>query len=109
MKELTTKSHRGFIQALSGLFISKDNPTGLSPREMDILSMLLYVAKGEKKVNQRIKEQISTLTGYNLQVVTNYVKKFRDKGVLSQKNEISPILLQEKITIVNGKFGESNL
>jgi len=94
------KSYRGFVQALSGLFISKENPNGLSPRELDVLAVLLYVIGDSPSVNAEVKEKVEAIIKQPSQVVTNYMKKFRDKGVLNKENVLSPIFKHKEIKIV---------
>ena len=100
MKTINIKTNRGFIQAVSGLFITKRNPTGLSPREIDVLTALIYYLKGERQVTTEVKKDLSVLLEQPIQVVTNYLKKFRDKKILNEENVINSIFLEKKILIL---------
>jgi len=39
--KLTLKSSAGYVRAVSGLFITKNHPSGLTPREIDIIAKLI--------------------------------------------------------------------
>lgn len=100
MKTIEIKSWRGHAQALSGLFINQDNPTGISPRELDFLAILLYALRGGKReVTPAVKSELVILTEQTPQIVTNYIKKFRDKGILDKKNMLSLLFLEDTITM----------
>lgn len=101
MKTIKVQTLRGYLQALSGLFISKENPGGLTPKELDFLSALIFVGveKGTLVVNAETKRMVASLINHPIQVVTNYIKKLRDKKVLTTANSLNPILLYGEITI----------
>lgn len=95
------KTLRGYIKSISGLFISSYNPGGLTPKELDILTAFVFLIKeeDEKRITPSIKSKVAEMFNYPPQVITNYVKKLRDKRILSQTNELHPILYVNKITI----------
>lgn len=92
---------RGYLQGISGLFISKDNPGGLTPKELDILTAIVFIMGKEKKtcINALIKHDVAILTGHPVQVITNYVKKLRDKQVLDQKNTLHRLLIDKHVIL----------
>jgi hypothetical protein len=92
---------RGYLQAISGMFISPQNPHGLTPRELDIIMAIIFVLREEKKaiIDVSVKHKVAALTNHPLQVITNYIKKLRDKRVLDSDNKLHPILLTDEITI----------
>ena len=47
-----------------------------------------------------VKEKVEAIIKQPSQVVTNYMKKFRDKGVLNKENVLSPIFKHKEIKIV---------
>ena len=98
---IKTQTQRGYLQAISGLFITKKNPGGLTPKELDFLAAIIFVGvdKETRAIGPEQKKHISALTNHPIQVVTNYIKKLRDKNVLTQDNKILPILLTDEITI----------
>lgn len=89
---------RGYLQAISGLFISRDNPGGLTPKELDILTALIYIMREEETVSAKTRKAVAQATGHPTQVVTNYMKKLRDKGVLSPDNKPVAVLRESVIT-----------
>ena len=92
MITLKINTLRGYVQAISGVFITQDNPTGLSPREMDVLTALLFYADKNKSeyITTHIKKEASISLGHNMQVITNYLQKFRQKKVISTDNKLHP-------------------
>lgn len=90
---------KGYLQGISGLFISKDNPGGLTPKELDMLTAFLFILSEEQKteIDSDIKDKVSSLTNHPHQVITNYMKKLRDKGVFTTSNKPHPILFETKI------------
>lgn len=101
------KSLGGFVQSLSGFFITKENPAGLTPKELSILTALVFLAKQRHSstVNKVMKEQLADLTNHNLQVTTNYVNKLRKKGVIVQ-DKLHPLFFKDRIII---EYGETIL
>jgi hypothetical protein len=95
------KSLRGYLQAISGVYISQVNPGGLTPKELDVLARIVFVLEQEKtdQVNAKVKAEVANMMNYPLQVITNYVKKLRDKKVLTKNNELTPLLTQRETTI----------
>lgn len=95
------KTLRGYLQSISGLFISPVNPGGLTPKELDILTAFVFVLEqyNTKQITAESKERVADMMNYPLQVITNYVKKLRDKKVLTLNNELHPLLLEREITI----------
>lgn len=96
-----TKTLRGYLQGISGLFISKDNPGGLTPKELDMLTAFLFILSQDDKgeIDASVKEKVASLTNHPPQVITNYVKRLRDKNVFTLSNKPHPILLETKIEL----------
>ncbi len=108
---INTRTLRGYLQGISGLFISKDNPGGLTPKELDILTAFMFVMKDDltKPINAEHKAQVASLTNHPVQVITNYVKKLRDKKVLMSTNKLQPILKYRETTITFKSEDKDNL
>ncbi len=102
------KSLGGFVRNLSGLFITKTNPTGISPKECSVLAQLIFILsqRKEKVINKEVKLELANMNNHSLQVATNYITKFRTKGVVMKDNTINPIFLKTRIII---EYGEDNL
>lgn len=91
---------RGYIQGISGLFISKSNPGGLTPKELDILTAFLFVMdKPEIAIDSEVKHKVASLINHPIQVITNYVKKLRDKGVIDSSNRLHSLLINREVKI----------
>lgn len=92
---------RGYLQGVSGLFITKDNPGGLTPKELDILTALIFILEEESTVTitAEVKSQVASMTNHPIQVITNYVKKLRDKNVLTKNNTLHPVLKDTSVII----------
>lgn len=88
----------GFVRSVSGLFITKENPLGLTPKECTVLAILLSVA-GQEEITKDHKVEVSNQLNQSLQVTTNYVNKFQKKGVVLA-NKLHPLLQSDKITIL---------
>lgn len=99
------KSLEGFVRSLSGLFINKDNPQGLTPKEIELLIQLLTILRNKKEpvINKKVKVELANMTNHSLQVITNYINKLKEKGVI-QDTSVHPIFLRTKIII---QYGES--
>ena len=65
------------------------------------LWFLVSRRKLQSKTLSKAKEKLSIIAGQPMQVITNYIKKFRDKKVLTDKNELSLILLENEVIIKN--------
>lgn len=91
------KTTGGLIRALSGLFITKDNPNGLSNKECTVLAVLLSLI-GNQEITKETKILLSNQLNQSLQVTVNYINKFKLKGVIGQDNKLHKILFK-KVTI----------
>ena len=101
------KSPGSFIRIISGLFISKEHQHGLSPKECSILAALLTLVTSEDEViTKTIKIDLANLLNQSLQVATNYMNKFKQKGIVLQNNKLHPILFKNKIIIEYGSSEE---
>lgn len=91
----------GFVRSLSGIFITKENPQGLSPKECTVLAVLLSQVedKHSKVITRGMKVDASNQLNQSLQVTTNYVNKFKKKGVVTKDNALHSIFFVDKITI----------
>lgn len=89
---------RSYVNCLSGLFITKDNPQGLTPTECALISALLFKLPNQEKVTKDVKIEIANLTNNKLQVVTNYITKFRNKRVVID-NKLHPVFYKTKVVI----------
>ncbi len=100
MHTVEPKSLGGFVRCLSGFFITKSNPTGLTPAECTLLSALISLLQQteDKIITKEVKVNLANMTNHSLQVITNYINKFVKKGVI-QSGKLHPIFYQDKIVI----------
>ena len=98
---ITPKSPGGFVRCLSGLFITKENPPGLTPTELTVLATLFAVLQQHKAttIDKEIRKELATAMNSGLQTAVNYVNKFKKKGVVLNNNTLHPIFYKTKITI----------
>jgi DNA-binding response OmpR family regulator len=101
MASIKPNTLRGYLQGISGLFISPENPGGLTPKELDILAILIRVSKSKNthQLSSDVKSKAAELTNHSKQVITNYIKRLRDKKVITADNTIHPLLREASITI----------
>jgi len=98
------KSLGGFVRSLSGLFMTKDNPHGLSPKECTVVACLLALTEKQDYIIDAVtKLEASNQLNQSLQVTVNYINKFKKKGVITKDNKLHPVFFQNKITIEHGE------
>lgn len=89
----------GFVRSLSGLFITKENPQGLSPKECTVLAVLLSLSQDKPvALTKELRLEASNQLNQSLQVTTNYINKFKKKGVVTG-NSLHLLFFMDKITI----------
>ena len=95
--KLTIKSPAGYVRAVSGLFITKEYPSGLTIREMQIIASLINHSKSgvltfasRKKTMDEL--EIKSQHFYNAMVV------LKRKGVLVE-DELHRIFTSSNLTI----------
>lgn len=100
MYTVEPKSLGGFVRCLSGFFITKNNPTGLTPAECTLLAALISILHqtGDHRITKEAKLELANITNHSLQVITNYMNKFVKKGVIIE-DKIHPIFYMKEIKI----------
>ena len=75
-----------FVTAVSGVFITSDNPSGLTRREREVVAALLDIIDAgtinpriQKKLWQQFKETVNLRT----QSMSNMMRVLKDKKVVS--------------------------
>jgi len=94
------KTPGGFVKSLSGLFITKENPNGLTPKEIVFLSVLLELT-GSNPITKQTKAEISDKFNHGIQVTINYINKLKKKGVIIN-DKLHPVLFKTKVIIEYG-------
>jgi hypothetical protein len=95
------KSPGGFVRCLSGLFITKDNPGGLTPTELTITAAIYSILKTRKtfEIDKEVKLELANLNNSTFQVAVNYINKLKTKGVVTKDNRLHPVFYKKQITI----------
>lgn len=94
------KSLGGFVRSVSGLFISKSNKHGLSPKECTLVSLLRsLLPTKESKMSKLTRQEVSNQFNQSLQVTTNYINRLKKKGVIMEDESLHPVLYETKIVI----------
>lgn len=106
---LTLTTQRAYLQAISGMFASKQHPGGLTPKELDVLVTLLFVVGKEDLITKEVKEKVSSLTSHPIQVITNYVKRLRDKGAITKDNRLHKLIRASEVTIKYKEQSKDNV
>lgn len=91
--KLQTTSLEKYIRAISGVF------NFLTPKELDILSIIVVMCDGKPEITTNIKRKVSSATGHNMQVITNYISRLRKKGAIVSRMELHPVLVSKRVTI----------
>lgn len=97
-----TKTLRGYINSISGLFMTRSNPQGLTPAECTLLSALRSILPEGTDITKQVKVEVANMTNNKVQVVTNYITKFMKKGVVVNKR-LHPVFYKDQIIIKYGK------
>lgn len=102
-KEVTIKppSLISFVRSLSGFFITKDNPNGITAKEMEFICHLIEHA-GNNEITDKAKQEISTKINQGFQVTTNYINKLRKKKVI-EGNRLNRLFFINRLTIEYGR------
>ena len=100
------KTLGAFVRSISGLFITKANPNGITPKECAVLGALIYVMNSRQveEIDKDVREDLANLTNHSLQVTINYINKFKKKGLIVD-NKLNSLLTATKIVI----HGTSNV
>lgn len=90
-----------YVTAISGLFISKDNPGGLTKQEIKIFSLLIEEMRKEQetKLSTNTRKILAKKLNYSFQVMTNYITKFKNKRLLNKDKSLHPIFTANTLTI----------
>lgn len=98
---LKPKTLGGFVRSVSGIFITKDNPNGLTPKECTLIAML--IAKVQKAnvnvISKEMKIELANESNHTLQIVTNYINKFKKKSVINKEGGLHKIFFSTKVII----------
>lgn len=95
------KTLPGYIHCLAGLFITKDNPLGLTPKELKFLAVL-YSFVRTSAITKNTKVELSNHFNQSLQVTINYINRLKRKGVILKDNHLHSVFSKTRIIIEYG-------
>lgn len=101
--EATCTSMRGYLQAISGVFISPENPGGFTPKELDVLAALVFVMKqkNESVISTHTRQSVAAMMNHPVQVITNYINVLKAKKAIDKDNKLSMLILSSRLVISN--------
>lgn len=97
----------GFVKAVSGLLITADNPHGIPPKELYILTAIVKLFREGRQttkegniLSREDRIAIANETSHTIQVVTNYVQTLKRKKALTPTGVPIDLFLKDRIEIV---------
>jgi len=92
----------GYIRCVSGLFVTKEHPHGITPIEMQVLATLVLILKTNNKeeIDKEVQLELADKHNMGLQVVLNYLGRLKKKGVIKDK-KLHHIFYKKEILIKN--------
>lgn len=95
--QVQPKSVGAFVKLLSGFF-------NLTKKECQVLAAIIHLMKesNTNKVDKDIKKQVSAISNFGYQIVTNYINGLKRKKAINSDGSLHPILNSTKITIMYG-------
>lgn len=108
-KELIVDKSNAYVTAISGVFITPSNPSGLTVREREVVAALLEIIDGdsinpriEKKLWQKFKETVNLKT----QSMSNMMRVLKEKKAVTFHNgvySLHPILRKNEGLLIKYK------
>lgn len=105
-KELIVAKSYDYVTAISGVFITPSNPSGLTVREREVVAALLDIIDDgsinpriEKKLWQEFKEAVNLKT----QSMSNMMRVLKEKKAVAFHNgsySLHPILRRNKSLVI---------
>jgi hypothetical protein len=83
-----------YIRALTGIFISKSNPMGITEKEALILARMrdLFQEHRTEQLNQEIRKKLRMEFNLKTQSLHNMIAILRKKKLITQDNKLHKIL-----------------
>ena len=88
-KELIVTSAYAYVTAISGVFITSQNPSGLTVREREVISVLLDYTGGvpiNPRINKELWQKFKDKVGLKTQSMSNMMRGLKEKNVVSLNN-----------------------
>lgn len=101
MKTLKLRQRIDYTRAISGLFISWEHPSGVTPKEITVFSVLwsMMLYYNESKITPRIKRNTADILKMELQILTNYIGKLKKKKLINKNNTLNDLFKDTNILI----------
>lgn len=102
------KTALAFVKAISGVFITKESPNGITNKEINLMAALLelYSSREVRTITTEDRVLLSNQLNQTVQVTTNYLNTLKKKGLLNEEFAPHPIFYLTKITI---DYGQNNV
>ena len=102
MKTLNLKQRIDYTRAISGLFISREHPSGVTPKEISVFSLLwsMMIYYEEDKITPRVKRNTADMLKMELQILTNYVGKLKKKRLINKDNTLNNLFKDTNLSII---------
>jgi hypothetical protein len=83
-----------YVRSLSGIFISKDNPTGITEREVLLLARIreLFREHRTETLNTEIRKKLRVGFGIKEQSLHNVISTLKKKKLITGENQLHKIL-----------------
>ena len=105
-KELILSKSYAYVTAISGVFITPSNPSGLTVREREVVAALLDIVDG-KVINPRIQKKqwqdFKLAVNLKTQSMSNMMRVLREKKAVNFHNgeySLHPILRKNEGLII---------
>lgn len=102
-KELTVNNAFAFVTAVSGVFITPGNPSGLTSRERQVVATLLDMANDAGEIHPRMEKQLwkefKERVNLRTQSMSNMMRVLKEKKAVSFHNgtyTLHPILKKDE-------------
>ena len=85
-KTLTVSKAIDFVTAVSGVFITPDNPSGLTSRERQVVSVLLEIIDGgtiNPRIQKALWKQFKEAVNLRTQSMSNMMRVLKEKKVVN--------------------------
>jgi DNA-binding MarR family transcriptional regulator len=99
MYTIKTSSVRQQVAAISGVFINKNNPLGLTATEQDFIARVLELG-ASTVITKEVKIDLANSMNMKLQVVVNYVNKLKRKGAITSLNQLHHVFSHDEVKIM---------
>jgi uncharacterized protein YdcH (DUF465 family) len=94
-----------YVKALTGIFMSRENPTGITEKESYMLAHIkrLFREHNTEQLNQEIRKKLRIAFSVKEQSLHNMISTLKKKKLLTKDNRLHKILRDDAtIKIIQG-------